>query len=311
MIPTYNCADFLGKTLESVLSQNVPQDLMQIEVVDDCSTKDNPAEVVEKIGQGRVGFYRQPQNLGHVGNFNTCLQRACGQFVHLLHGDDYVLHGFYQKMQHAFEQEPEIGAAFCRHLYMDEQGHWQSISPLIQTEPGILSNWLERIIVQQHIQTPSVVVRRSVYEEMGGFDQRFQYYYEDWEMWVRLATQYAVWYETEPLAAYRMRSTSNSGFTIQTGENMREVRKGLDIIQSYLPEYLPEATIEKLVKRNLEHSAVCALDTARHLLQVGNIEAGVAQIQEAFKCSLSPKVFAHLGRALLIAGVRRFIPQST
>jgi glycosyltransferase involved in cell wall biosynthesis len=310
MIPTYNCADFLRKTLESVLAQNFAPDVMQIEVVDDCSTKDDPSAVVQELGQGRIGFYRQPQNLGHVGNFNTCLQRARGQFIHLLHGDDYVLYGFYKKMQHAFEQKPEIGAAFCRHIYVNEQGHWESISPLIQAESGTLNNWLERIIVQQYIQTPSIVVRRSVYEKLGGFDQRFQYYYEDWEMWVRLATQYAVWYEPEPLAAYRMRSASNSGFTIQTGENIREVRKGLDIVQSYLSEYLPEATIEQLVKRNLEYSAVSALETARRLLQVGNIEAGMAQIQEALKCSLSPKVFAHLGHTLFIAGVRRFIPQS-
>jgi hypothetical protein len=33
--------------------------------------------------------------VGHIKNFETCLQRAQGSLVHLLHGDDYVLDGFY------------------------------------------------------------------------------------------------------------------------------------------------------------------------------------------------------------------------
>src|SRR5690349_2719971 len=105
MIPTYHCARFLGKTLESVLTQDPGPEMMQIEVVDDGSTLDDPERVVEEIGQGRVAFYRQPQNVGHTKNFETCLKRARGQVVHLLHGDDYVLPGFYQKLQVAFEAQ--------------------------------------------------------------------------------------------------------------------------------------------------------------------------------------------------------------
>ena len=96
MIPTYHCACFLRQTLESVLSQDPGPDLMQIEVVDDGSTLDDPGAVVAAVGRGRVGFYRQPQNVGHTKNFETCLRRSRGKVVHLLHGDDYVLPGFYK-----------------------------------------------------------------------------------------------------------------------------------------------------------------------------------------------------------------------
>jgi hypothetical protein len=64
MIPTYNGTEYLEKTLRSVLEQDPGSDLMQIEVVDDCSTQDEPEELVREIGQGRVSFYRQPKNLG-------------------------------------------------------------------------------------------------------------------------------------------------------------------------------------------------------------------------------------------------------
>lgn len=76
MIPTYNCAQYLRKTLESVLAQDPGQERMQIEVVDDCSTEDDPQSVVDELGRGRVSFFRQSQNVGLVRNFETCLLRS-------------------------------------------------------------------------------------------------------------------------------------------------------------------------------------------------------------------------------------------
>lgn len=306
MIPTYNCAEYLQETLSSVLAQDPGPDVMQIEVVDDCSTQDDPKAVVEALGKGRVQFYQHPQNVGHVKNFNTCLQRSRGQLIHLLHGDDYVLDGFYHKMQHAFDHRPKPGAAFCRHIFMDEQNQWQVYSPLLQPESGLLEQWLERIVVQQHIQTPSIVVQREVYEKLGGFDHRFKFYYEDWEMWVRIATSYPVWYETQPLAAYRLRSTSNSGVSIKTGENIRDLRKGLDIAASYLPDYLAKETIDKLLARNREYSAICALKTADQLIAIDDYRAGMTQIWEALQCSQSWKVLKALLKVAWHSGVRQF-----
>ncbi|MBD2343417.1 glycosyltransferase [Anabaena subtropica] len=289
MIPSYNCASYLRETLASVLAQDPGLEMMQIEVIDDYSTKDDPEAVVAELGRGRVSFYRQPQNVGHTRNFETCLKRSRGKLIHLLHGDDCVREGFYLKMQQAFDERPEIGAAFCRHIFMDEHGNWQFLSELLQPKSGVLSNWLERIIVKQYIQTPSIVVRREVYESLGGFDRRLAWY-EDWEMWVRIATEYGFWYEVEPLAIYRMHSASNSGRYVRTGKNIQDVRRGLEIVQSYLPNYLPNTIVSQLLDKNREYSALCALDTARKMLSVGEIEGANNQIQEALKCSQSFKI---------------------
>jgi len=115
MIPTYNCAGYLEATLRSVLAQDPGPEAMQMEVVDDHSTADDPEEVVTRLGGGRVGFHRQPVNVGVVANLNTCLQRSRGEIVHLLHGDDFVLEGFYRTLGDRLREHPEAGAAYCRH----------------------------------------------------------------------------------------------------------------------------------------------------------------------------------------------------
>ncbi len=283
MIPTYNCANYLRETLISVLAQDLGPDLMQIEVVDDHSTKDDPAAVVEELGHGRIGFYQQPQNVGHTRNFQTCLERSRGKLIHLLHGDDAVRKGFYRRIQMAFDEHPDIGAAFCRCILMDSQSHWQSLVWLEQPQPGILENWLERSAVEQRIQTPSIVVRREVYETLGTFDQRLSWT-EDWEMWVRIAAHYQVWYEPEPLALYRVHLNSSTGRQTRTGENLQDVRRAISIFQAYLPE----SCASKLVKKARENWALETLfATVPAFLVAKDYTAALIQIREVLVCSYS------------------------
>jgi len=298
MIPTYNCAGYLRETLASVLAQDPGPDLMQIEVVDDCSTRDDPEAVVAELGRGRVGWYRQPHNVGHVKNFNTCAQRARGKLVHLLHGDDYVNDGFYLHMGRLFDRHPEIGAAFCRHTIVDEQGNEQRISPLEQPESGVLKNWLERIASELPLQPPSVVVRREGYERLGGFDNRMVSCGEDWEMWVRIAMHYPVAYEPGMLALYRDNSNSLTKRSIRNGQNIRDVRKATKIIRAYLPKSIAhEAT-----RQAGENWADWALHWASQLIAKGDMVAAAAQLREGLLCSHSQRVVRLAMPMLVIIG---------
>src|SRR5579864_7930471 len=103
MIPTYNRTKYLEKTLTSVLSQDPGAEEMQIEVVDDGSTLDDPETIVRRVGGSRVSFVRQSTHLGLVPNFNSCIERAMGHWVQILHTDDFVLPGFYERLKAALK----------------------------------------------------------------------------------------------------------------------------------------------------------------------------------------------------------------
>jgi Glycosyl transferase family 2 len=296
MIPTHDCAHYLRETLASVLAQDPGPERMQIEVVDDASS-DTPEAVVEELGRGRVGFFRQPRNLGHVGNFNTCLERSRGQLVHVLHGDDCVRDGFYAAIGRLFEAEPTAGAAFCRYIAMDEAGDWTTIAKLEQRSAGLLPDWLEKIAVGQRLQTPCMVVRREVYERLGGFDRRPQGLGEDWEMWVRIAAHYPVAYEPAPLALYRVHTPSLSGRLLRTGANVADLRRVIEINR----EHLPPAQVDEISRRALRETATTCLRRARRLLGEGDTEAMWAQVREAVRSDASPRVLAE---AAVVVGAR-------
>ncbi len=302
MIPTHNCADYLRETLASVLAQDPGPALMQIEVIDDYSTKDDPAAVVAELGRGRVAFYRQPENVGHTRNFSTCLQRSRGTLVHLLHGDDCVRDGFYSKMGRLFEGHPELGAAFCRYIYMDAQGHWQWLPPVEQAASGVLENWLERLVTQQPLQPPAMVVRRDVYEQVGGFDQRLVISAEDTEMWIRIGTHYPVGYEVEPLALYRTQlTTSLTSRAIRNGQNIRDCRRARELYRAYLPAAVADDYAERANKPIVRWALLLAYDR----LAVGDIRTALVQAREALKCSHSPEVIGRILKLFIGAGVRR------
>jgi glycosyltransferase involved in cell wall biosynthesis len=236
MIPTYNCTNYLRQTLESVLVQDPGPDLMQIEVVDDCSNDGDTKALVEEIGKGRVGFFRQEQNMGSLRNFETCLNRSRGHLIHLLHGDDLILDGFYKEIKMLYDLYPEIGAAFTRYSYIDHNGIITPPGKELLEEPGIIEDFLAQIAQRQMLQAVSIVVRRNVYEKLGSF---FAVHYgEDWEMWIRIAAQYPVAYSPNCKAVYRGGQGHSESITsnfLKTGQNIRDINKVIEIVQDYLP----------------------------------------------------------------------------
>jgi glycosyltransferase involved in cell wall biosynthesis len=294
MIPTYNRVTFLREALESVLQQDPGADQMQIEVVDDCSPDVDPSDVVTAVGRGRVSFHRQPVRLGISANWTDCVRRARGSWVHILHEDDVVLPGFYDTLRQSLEREPGVGAAFTRHAFTYEDGQWWFLSPLEQPTPGVLPNWLERIAVQQRIQCPAIVVRRSVYESLGGFHPQL-YYAVDWEMWKRIASRYPVWYEPRILACFRQHDRSFSHSLDRSGLQLSDVRRSIDISRSYFPE----EQAQELDAKARAYWAFEATDRTREMLMQGHARAAVAAAREAMSFSPSRLISLRVWKRIL------------
>lgn len=247
MIPAYNCSRFLPEAIRSVIANLDSIESMQVIVVDDASTDANVAQVVLEAGGGKVDYHRQPENVGSLRNFETCINLAEGKFIHILHGDDLVKPGYYKKMEELFRKFPEAGAAFCRYEYIDEAGKFRHIQPKERQGDGILKNWLLGISVRNTIQYAAITVKRSVYEELGSFYGMT--YGEDWEMWARIAQKYPFAYTSEVLAVYRKHLDSITGKKFMTGEYLDDVVTAIKAIQDYLPAE-KRSKILKKAKRN-------------------------------------------------------------
>jgi len=234
MIPAYNCIKYLEATFLYVLQQDRGKEKMQIEVVDDCSTDGDVKALVMKIGKGRVGYYRQKKNVGSLRNFETCINRAKGHYIHLFHGDDMIVNGFYEEIIMLFAEYPQIGAAFTNYEYMDDNGErmWSNIK--VNEHRGIIKGFLKKLGANQLLQTVAIVVKRSTYEKLGSFYG--VHYGEDWEMWARIAANYPVAYSPKVLAKYRVHKNNITFYSLTSGQNLKDIAKVINTIESYLPK---------------------------------------------------------------------------
>ena len=298
MIPAHESAAFLETALRSVLTQDQGPEYMQIEVVDDASS-DNPEPLVERVGGGRVSFFRQRTNQGQLSNLAACVERARGEIVHILHGDDYVLPGFYEALERGFRSDPGVGAAFCRWKIVDGDGEDLATADEEQEVAGPYRNALERLATEQRIVTPSIAVRRSVWETLGGFDSRLLCA-EDWEMWVRIAAHYQIWYEPQPLAAYRKHSASN---TAQNSRNAKELRYSKIAIDLFAP-LLPAARRRTLVRQARKSYATTALTNAVEYARSGDWSAAFSHLAMAVRLEPSWQTFRS-ARRVFTQGARK------
>lgn len=226
---------------------------MQIQVVDDGSNDADVELMVREIGKGRIEYFRQPENVGSLRNFQTCLERSRGRLIHILHGDDLVYPGFYSSMEKLFETNPAIGAAFCRFAYVDERDEVLFCQDPEMEHAGVLHDSLARLCERQRIQYAAMVVKREVYEHLGGFYG--VEYGEDWEMWVRTAARYPIGYTPELLAGYRKHFLSVSGNAFVTGRNMECLHWVMERIQHHLPAH-QRAPVIRASRRFYAHYAL-------------------------------------------------------
>lgn len=225
MVPTYNCAPFLGATLDSLRDQGV--DGAQVVVVDDCSTQDDPEAVVAEHGWEGVRFHRHPRNLGLLGNFRSCIEMAERSWVQLLHGDDFMLPGGYQALASVIDDVPDAQLVLGRTVLANEDGQWHGLTHLLAEAPSGPLPYDPMRWRLNPVQFAGVVYRRDAVEAVGGFGDRYVHC-ADWSLWWRLARAVPTAYTNTVVGAYRRFGASHTAGLIRSAGNLRE---GLELLR--------------------------------------------------------------------------------
>ncbi len=302
MIPTYRPQeDYLRHTLQSVLQQDPGPEQMQVEVVDDCSPDMDVAAMVQTMAGRRVKVSQTPQNMGLAGCWNTCIELARGEWLHILHQDDLIYPGFYESLQRGISANPAVGAAYCRHAYCDENGHWHRLSVLEMPSPGVLTDFVEPLVSAERIQCAAIVVRRTTYEQLGGFNSALKHAL-DWEMWIRIANKFPFFYEPQILACWRNHCGATTSKQIRSGENICDIRKAIAIWS----RYLPESKAQRLSAFAYNYFAHAGIGTAKQLMARNDIDASLNQVKAALVCKKSLRLYWGALRLYVKAYASRF-----
>ncbi len=104
-IPTFNRADLLDQTLQSVADQTKKP--FEVLIVDNAST-DNSAAIAKRYEKYGFRFIRNETNVGMVENWNVCIRMSKGEYLTFLHSDDLIAPEWYERWSEAIAEHPGI-----------------------------------------------------------------------------------------------------------------------------------------------------------------------------------------------------------
>ncbi len=283
IIPAYNAASSIAETLESVLAQSVQPS--EIIVVDDGS-RDGTAAAVAAFGS-RVTLLAQ-DNAGQSRARNAGARASRAEWLAFLDADDLWLP---EKLERQLVlASADVGLIYCDRINIGDLDGLPEVQSALQ--PLIEGDVFEALLHGNVITTSGVLVRRAVFEAVGGFREEAPVQpAEDWDLWLRIAAEHRVAACRAPLVKYRLHRQGVSHQTVRmNAARMTVVARALD---SPRGRRLPPAT-----RRRIWHEtwATNAWDAARH----GRIaDACLADLRAIACAPFAPGPWVHLARMAL------------
>lgn len=210
IIPTFNRADLLPQAIDSVMAQTHPA--LEIIVIDDAST-DDTADVMQRYSASagtspRIRYLRNERNAGIAKSRNRAIAESAGPYVAMLDSDDVWLDSTKIAMQvESLERHPHVAVIGTDASVIDRNGRTVGAIRNLGSDRGIRAT----LFIKNQFVTSSMLVRRSVLDETGGFDEDIPIM-EDYELWLRIARRH-------PVANIRRRMT---GYRIHDGNITRQ-----------------------------------------------------------------------------------------
>ena len=190
IIPTYNAAPLIERTLRSVTAQNGGHDV-EIIIVDDAST-DNTLDVIASLAIPSVQILKQDGNHGPAAARNRGLSAATGEFMAFLDGDDFWEPDFLDQTTEFLRSHPQAVAVSVMQRHKTFNGKESVLpDPPPSQQPVQLDDFYDIWATYNHVCTGSALIRTAVAKATGGQREDFRVC-EDLEFWAYVAT-YGPW----------------------------------------------------------------------------------------------------------------------
>jgi glycosyltransferase involved in cell wall biosynthesis len=203
VMPTHNRADFLGKSIDSVLSQTYED--FEIIVIDNNST-DNTEEILKKYKDRRIKYVRNNENRGAGGARNQGIGLAEGSYITFLDSDDQLLPTKFEKQLTKLHTLPNnCGLVYCGFCYVSNQ----TSKPVKYVFPKFYGNVYDDVIEKNLFPIHAPIIKKECFERCGMFDTTLAAC-EDWDLWIRFAKYYEFAFVPEILAKYTIHGQQKS-----------------------------------------------------------------------------------------------------
>lgn len=260
VMPAYNAAQYLPETIESVLAQTF--DNFELFIIDNGST-DSTAEVAYQYSQKdkRVQLFSLENPKGVSVTRNKGIQLATGNVIAFIDADDQWLPNKLTSHIEHLNQDTNLGVSFGRVEFLSPDG-----KPTRQFCSSHLSDIQPQHFLYENptITVSNLVVRREVFEQVGGFEESMRYSEDmEWLLRVACSNRWKIEGLNEVLTRYR---TSPKGLS----SNLHGMEEGWNLLVDNAKHYAPELVTQHYSKARATYLRYLA--------------------RRAFRCNLSSEI---------------------
>lgn len=254
IIPAYKCENYISDAVRGVLQQSY--DNLEVIVVDG-SPDESTRRALARYRQQIRYLYQEPRGVAAARNLGiSCAQ---GDLIAFQDADDLWLPDKLELQVRAFEQYSDVALVFTETVTFDDAGgvgkvlsgdklvEWLRAHRTPDTDVGYGSIY-ESLLAANCVHTSSVVVRKAVLDEVGGFDETFTFC-DDYDLWLRVVRKHRVVYIDRVLCKYRVRADGLSGDAEQ--RYIRWGHDGIRVWEKHLRKNWIPASIEDPFRKRL------------------------------------------------------------
>lgn len=238
VIPSYNRADTVGQTIESILAQKVDADV-EIVIGDDCST-DNAREVLLKYKEQHPDVIRllfHEQNMGLGANWATCVKACRGKYICNCDNDDYWHNEHKLQIQLDYmESHPECNICITNHrTHNRTTGEIKEVKVTLDYSDIQMQCWNGG-----HFCNATIMYRADFMKSHLDLDEFIKRHFtlQDWPAWVILTGYTDIVELPESTATFGIETVSIT--RPDTVEKLAKRLEGDKEVTRYIGELFPE-----------------------------------------------------------------------
>lgn len=222
--PSYNQAEFLERTILSVLNQNYPN--LEYIIIDGGST-DGSVEIIKKYERYLV-YWVSEKDKGQTDAINKGFQKGTGEILAWLNSDDTYLPETFYKVVKGLEQNPETDLIFGNIYFIDESD--KRIGELRFTEFGF-----DTLIYEGgNLHQTGTFWKKEIYKRVGGLNSNYKFCM-DYDFFCRIGKMGKLFYVKDYFANFRIHANAKSSTIYHIGHKEHK-----EIMMRYIPQGMNE-----------------------------------------------------------------------
>jgi glycosyltransferase involved in cell wall biosynthesis len=223
IMPTFNRADLIGESLDSVLSQSYLN--WECIIVDDGSTDTTESVVEAYLKKDKRFRYFYKENGGAAVARNFAIKNSSGIYILPLDSDDLIHSTYIEKGINIFQKNPQLKIVYgLAEKFGIETGKWP------------IPNFNYRLFLIYNMIFNSSIYKRTDFERVGGYTPKNKF--EDWDLWLKIIEKDVDIFQIQEVMYY-YRTHINNSVTVKLERNQAMLEVSMNqLFKNHIDAYL-------------------------------------------------------------------------